>query len=1022
MTRYKLLFMPLLLLLLHTQLVVPSSSATSATHTSHTGAPPPAVPCMPDQASALLRLKRSFSITNKSVIAFRSWNAGEDCCRWEGVRCGGGGGAAAGGRVTWLDLGDRGLKSGHLDQVIFKLNSLEYLNLAGNDFNLSEIPFTGFERLSKLTHLNLSSSNFAGQVPVHSIGQLTNLISLDLSFRFKVTELFDMGYLYTGAFAHEWQLVLPNLTALVANLSNLEELRLGFLDLSHQEADWCNALGMYTQNLRVLSLPFCWLSSPICGSLSNLRSLSVIDMQFSGLTGRFPDFCANLSSLSVLQLSFNHLEGWVPPLIFQNKKLVAIDLHRNVGLSGTLPDFPVDSSLEILLVGHTNFSGTIPSSISNLKSLKKLGLDASGFSGELPSTIGTLRHLNSLQISGLEVVESFPKWITNLTSLEVLEFSNCGLHGTIPSFIADLKKLTKLALYACNLFGEIPQHIFNLTQLDTIFLHSNSFTGTVELASFLTLPNLFDLNLSHNKLTVINGESNSSLTSFPNIGYLGLSSCNMTRFPNILRHLNKNEVNGIDLSHNHIQGAIPHWEWENWKDAQFFFLNLSHNEFTNVGYTIFPFGVEMLDLSFNKFEGPIPLPQNSGTVLDYSNNRFSSIPPNISTQLRDTAYFKASRNNISGDIPTSFCTNKLQFLDLSFNFFSGSIPPCLIEVAGALQVLNLKQNQLHGELPHYFNESCTLEALDFSDNRIEGNLPRSLASCRKLEVLDIQNNHIADSFPCWMSALPRLQVLVLKSNKFFGQVAPSVGEDSSCEFPSLRILDLASNKFSGTLSEEWFTRLKSMMIDSVNGTSVMEYKGDKKRVYQVTTVLTYKGSTMRIDKILRTFVFIDVSNNAFHGSVPKAIGELVLLNTLNMSHNSLTGLVPTQLSHLNQMEALDLSSNELSGVIPQELASLHFLTTLNLSYNRLVGRIPESTQFSTFLNNSFLGNDGLCGPPLSKGCDNMTLNVTLSDRKSIDIVLFLFSGLGFGLGFAIAIVIAWGVPIRKWSLLGQGVP
>jgi hypothetical protein len=122
------------------------------------------------------------------------------------------------------------------------------------------------------------------------------------------------------------------------------------------------------------------------------------------------------------------------------------------------------------------------------------------------------------------------------------------------------------------------------------------------------------------------------------------------------------------------------------------------------------------------------------------------------------------------------------------------------------------------------------------------------------------------------------------------------------------------------------------------------------------------------------------------------------------------------------MEALDLSSNELSGVIPQELASLHFLTTLNLSYNRLVGRIPESTQFSTFLNNSFLGNDGLCGPPLSKGCDNMTLNVTLSDRKSIDIVLFLFSGLGFGLGFAIAIVIAWGVPIRKWSLLGQRVP
>lgn len=145
----------------------------------------------------------------------------------------------------------------------------------------------------------------------------------------------------------------------------------------------------------------------------------------------------------------------------------------------------------------------------------------SGFSGELPSTIGALRHLNSLQISGLEVVESFPKWITNLTSLEVLEFSNCGLHGTIPSFIADLKKLTKLALYACNLFGEIPRHIFNLTQLDTIFLHSNSFTGTVELASFLTLPNLFDLSLSHNKLTVINGKKQFFIQILPQHRVLG---------------------------------------------------------------------------------------------------------------------------------------------------------------------------------------------------------------------------------------------------------------------------------------------------------------------------------------------------------------------------------------------------------------------------------------------------------------------------------------------------------------------
>ncbi|EXC54609.1 hypothetical protein L484_001284 [Morus notabilis] len=39
---------------------------------------------------------------------------------------------------------------------------------------------------------------------------------------------------------------------------------------------------------------------------------------------------------------------------------------------------------------------------------------------------------------------------------------------------------------------------------------------------------------------------------------------------------------------------------------------------------------------------------------------------------------------------------------------------------------------------------------------------------------------------------------------------------------------------------------------------------------------------------------------------------------------------------------------------------------LNLSKNQLTGPIPQERQFSTFLNSSFEGNLGLCGPPLSR--------------------------------------------------------
>ncbi|KAL7189643.1 hypothetical protein ACSBR1_039314 [Camellia fascicularis] len=68
------------------------------------------------------------------------------------------------------------------------------------------------------------------------------------------------------------------------------------------------------------------------------------------------------------------------------------------------------------------------------------------------------------------------------------------------------------------------------------------------------------------------------------------------------------------------------------------------------------------------------------------------------------------------------------------------------------------------------------------------------------------------------------------------------------------------------------------------------------------------------------------------------------------------------------LESLDLSSNQLTGDIPEQLTTLTFLAVLNLSMNHLVGPIPRGYQFDTFQNDSYVGNVGLCGLPLSKEC------------------------------------------------------
>ncbi|XP_060210840.1 receptor-like protein 9DC3 [Lycium barbarum] len=84
-----------------------------------------------------------------------------------------------------------------------------------------------------------------------------------------------------------------------------------------------------------------------------------------------------------------------------------------------------------------------------------------------------------------------------------------------------------------------------------------------------------------------------------------------------------------------------------------------------------------------------------------------------------------------------------------------------------------------------------------------------------------------------------------------------------------------------------------------------------------------------------------------------------------------------ELGQLNMLEALVLSWNRLIGKIPQELTRLIFLAKLNLSQNLLVGHIPRGLQFSTLKNDSFGGNLGLCGPPLSKKCG-------MSDPSELD--------------------------------------
>ncbi|KAL5988117.1 hypothetical protein ACLOJK_035880 [Asimina triloba] len=1010
--------------------------------------------CVHEHFSALLHLKQQFTFTF-SLTNLSSWNMdNSDCCSWEGITC-----HPSTGLVIGLNLSGLYV-SGYLDfQSLFGLRSLLTLDLSANSLDRSPIP-SGFDQLTNLTHLHLSHCNFIGGIPM-DILRLTRLVSLDLSYN-------NENCFFSGSgCAASLSLKNMGLRRLLQNLSSLRELSLDLVDLSSEGSRWNEVLSYAAPHLQKLSMSYCRLSGPILLSLPPLRLITHMDLSGNNLSSPVPGLIVNFTSLTYLNLQECGLHGEFPSGIFNLPRIQTIYISGNPLLNGYLPEFSSNNSIQILKMQKTGFYGKLPHSLGNLKSLTELSIRSCSILGPIPQTLGKLTQLVTLDLSKNSLSGPMLQSLLNLTQLAYLDLSDNRLTGPIPSALfclrslkhlnlshnhfsgelgrfgnvsssllhtvalngnnlqgsvpSSLFELTKivdvdlssnnfssiefwnrsssllhdLSLDSNNFHGSIPKLIFELTSLRSLSLSLNNFTDVLDLGLFHNHKNLFSLDLSYNSLTaIIDTRGKSMPTSFPQLAYLNLRSCNIKKLPDVLR--NQVGMRHLDLSSNEISGKIPQWIWK-LANVNMNYLNLSHNAFDRVEGHSSVFAsrlVVVLDLSFNKLKGLIPIPSIGSHFFSISNNQFS------------------------GDVPTQICHAEfLEVIDLSHNNFSGMIPKCLGGMSNALFVLKLGGNNFNGTLLQAFENGCKLRTIDLNGNRLEGHVPESLANCKMLEVLNVGNNRIHDTFPVWLKNLPRLRILVLRSNQFHGTLGyhPTVGD-----FPQLQIFDISFNNFTGRLPSNIFKDWKSMMVSNKSGLLYIGHSTDIGIYYEDTVTVVGKGSEMKLDRILSAFTLLDLSNNRLEGSIPVSVGDLWSLHIINMSHNSFAGEIPASMGNIRELESLDLSQNELSGDIPRQLANLPWLAVLDLSQNLLVGRIPQGPQFNTFTNESFQGNLGLCGAPLSNKCEDDDVVLAPAASGTEEILEseydwgFMWTGFGIGHG------VGWGVLLWTLALWRKG--
>ncbi|XP_019443853.1 PREDICTED: probable LRR receptor-like serine/threonine-protein kinase At1g53440 [Lupinus angustifolius] len=250
--------------------------------------------------------------------------------------------------------------------------------------------------------------------------------------------------------------------------------------------------------------------------------------------------------------------------------------------------------------------------------------------------------------------------------------------------------------------------------------------------------------------------------------------------------------------------------------------------------------------------------------------------------------------NIAGDIPNEFGRlTHLTELDLSRNYFSGSIPKSLGRLP--LVTLELLGNRLSGPIPSEIGDITSLQFLILEDNQLGGPLPPSLGNLTELLLLLLSGNNFTGTMPEELGKLTNLTEFRIDGSSLSGKIPSFIGN-----WTHLMRLDLQGTSMEGPIPA------------TISGLTNLQ--------------------ELRITDLKAPTTFPDLK-------------ELKFLTRLELRNCLITGPIPDYIGELSQLKVLDLSSNRLSGKIPDSLQGLR-INYLFLTNNSLTGTVPEWLQES----------------------------------------------------------------------------
>ncbi|XP_052200765.1 probable LRR receptor-like serine/threonine-protein kinase At3g47570 isoform X4 [Diospyros lotus] len=354
----------------------------------------------------------------------------------------------------------------------------------------------------------------------------------------------------------------------------------------------------------------------------------------------------------------------------------------------------------------------------------------------------------------------------------------------------------------------------------------------------------------------------------------------------------------------------------------------------------------LLDLSFNSFHGSIPAELghlHQLKEINLGNNNFSGGLPSWFGALPQLQNLLLPNNSFTGNIPTSLCNiskletlniGDLQDLRLSHNEFNGSIP----REIGNLTMLNelyIGYNNLEGEIPSEIGQLVNLEKMSLYSASLTGHIPSVIFNISSLKRIYLGNNSLSGNLPLDRHCdLPFLEVLYLHSNQLSGQFSPGLWE---CR--SLRILALSTNNFAGSISNKIgnLTLLRELYLgeNKLTGALPEEIGTLNLETLSISSASLTGSIPFQIFNASRAKV-IDLADNQLSGYLPSFLGlRLPNLEKLYLDRNKLSGIIPGSIGNASKLTMLEMRDNSFRGSIPDTVGNLRLLDCLDLSENNL---------------------------------------------------------------------------------------